>query len=781
MGRDLKIISTLLVSALVLTSSVSSKPTNHSPLLTSSKDHKEISTSKNSPNPPSKKQRDRNRSQKHILILDLLRSGKDREAIDQWERLQKNDPHELGLSDERFAWYLAKAFMHRGSPDKGIQLYRRFYYRLDTMTEAERAAVGEEIIFGGIGVRPDEVNVAIGHGQCPLCHSFVQGLDRPTAPSLHGIIKRSRDLIASPAYQNRPTNTEQPEAFPGSGRATTTMEYLAESNICPSCFIALGKWFSLYQGKVIFPDGSGASPEPRIHKPPISLTMDEMIAIDTWLFLQEGQKPPPLDVMRAAYYKFVRRSDVPTNGYIGINLAALYDAQGDLKTTRDLLKMVKSDNPPLKPAEFTPVNLRQKVWLDLFSSLDQWPDNPDMFVHLKHDPELVQRYPDILKVPKQPLLADPKIPSSTGVTTLAVAYQQLVAAGEYPRWSPDGTKLLFTRCGKEGCSIWEAHPALEAPYKTRILIANGAYGDWSPDGKNIVYVKDQQEIWLYKINSYQPRLLTPLPPHAEPTPLWSANGQEIFVLEEGAEANTCSKATYNLESQTWKREPTDGAGERQYRQGFSGAHQHFLESDHSGPCQAFSVIPTMGSESVVDFLSTTRTSKAFSIQDSGDIQILPPAGLIWAIDQDGTFATLLVRFGRNPVFSPDKSRLVYEHVIKYKWRERPVLTRRIHIARLHKISTRVKQFSVKAGLADGIAPGDFLLVYSQSAQDSRAIGTVRVSEAKEHRARVQIAVDTHHPWLSPYGLYHPPILPGDTVKIPRSSSHAVLLVPSTKR
>lgn len=45
---------------------------------------------------------------------------------------------------------------------------------------------------------------------------------------------------------------------------------------------------------------------PKIHKPPISLTIDEMIAIDTWLLKHGGEAVPSMAAMRAAYEKFLR-------------------------------------------------------------------------------------------------------------------------------------------------------------------------------------------------------------------------------------------------------------------------------------------------------------------------------------------------------------------------------------------------------------------------------------------------------------------------------------------
>jgi hypothetical protein len=42
-----------------------------------------------------------------------------------------------------------------------------------------------------------------------------------------------------------------------------------------------------------------------IHKPPIGLSIDEQIAVDTFLFYREGGEVPSAKEIRAAYEKFV--------------------------------------------------------------------------------------------------------------------------------------------------------------------------------------------------------------------------------------------------------------------------------------------------------------------------------------------------------------------------------------------------------------------------------------------------------------------------------------------
>ena len=143
------------------------------------------------------------------------------------------------------------------------------------MTVRERADLGELLIFGMEG--GSEIRGAIGRAQCPLCHGFEKGFPSERAPNLWGIPYKKRNKA-------------------------TPLEYLAESHICPSCYIVGG-----YSHGTV---GSESS-MPAIHKPPISLSIDELIAIDTWLYYREGLVPPSPQEIEQAYRKFIPKSEWP--------------------------------------------------------------------------------------------------------------------------------------------------------------------------------------------------------------------------------------------------------------------------------------------------------------------------------------------------------------------------------------------------------------------------------------------------------------------------------------
>ena len=172
------------------------------------------------------------------------------------------------------------------------------------MSPLQLADEGEKIIFGGIG--QSRVQGAIGKGQCPLCHGFNKGFLSERAPNLFGIADRSKERLEDPRYSKgnpEARDTVDKEAFPGAGTAETVQEYIAESHACPSCFVV--EEFGL--------KGSNdrESQMPRIHKPPISLTLGELAAVDTWMYVREGKEPPTFDEILASYEKFIPEADRP--------------------------------------------------------------------------------------------------------------------------------------------------------------------------------------------------------------------------------------------------------------------------------------------------------------------------------------------------------------------------------------------------------------------------------------------------------------------------------------
>ncbi len=174
-----------------------------------------------------------------------------------------------------------------------------------SLTAQQLADEGEKIIFGGIGKNTEQG--AVGKGQCPLCHAFHAGMLGERAPNLQGLPGRAgKERLEDPKYSmGKPAGRvfADKEAFPGAGTAENGQEYIAESHACPSCYVV--------EGYGVKGTNDKESPMPAIHKPPISLSLPELAAVDTWLYLREGVDAPTYEEMIKSYEKFIPEADRP--------------------------------------------------------------------------------------------------------------------------------------------------------------------------------------------------------------------------------------------------------------------------------------------------------------------------------------------------------------------------------------------------------------------------------------------------------------------------------------
>lgn len=183
-----------------------------------------------------------------------------------------------------------------GFPTKEVKL------DVYNMRPLQLADEGEKIIFGEIG--QSKIQGTIGRGQCPLCHLFHRDMLSERAPNLWGITDRAHERLKDPRYhQDSPLerDTVEKEAYPGSGTATNPLEYIAESLVCPSCYVVAGygvRWTN-----------DTESPGVKLHRPPISLSVSDFIAVTTWLYIHDGKKPPAPEEIETAYRKFIPPSE----------------------------------------------------------------------------------------------------------------------------------------------------------------------------------------------------------------------------------------------------------------------------------------------------------------------------------------------------------------------------------------------------------------------------------------------------------------------------------------
>ena len=314
-----------------------------------------------------------------------LKSKKYREAIQEWERGSSSHPEikRSLLGSRGFLWDIPRAYIRVGESSKAIELFAPTRYIASDSVE-ERAKAGEALILGEIvSPEPSENKGLVGKAQCTLCHTVSKWKWRQECrhsrcgPELKGISVRTKALLKTQEYLEQRAKSVQPESFPGSSIPNTVIEYLAESNICPSCYVV--------PGYLNWPNTQGEeSRMPPINGAGIWLSRDEMIAVDTWILVQDDEEAPPLSVMRAAYDKFLPKEDDP-GSLSGLFLASLYDAAGNYTVA---LRLVE---------ETYPIVWRRKPSESIGYTMDQWRNDPEMFAHMKTQPDLVVRFPVLLK------------------------------------------------------------------------------------------------------------------------------------------------------------------------------------------------------------------------------------------------------------------------------------------------------------------------------------------------------------------------------------------------
>jgi formylglycine-generating enzyme required for sulfatase activity len=325
--------------------------------------------------------RDKDRIALEERIRGLSKEERYQEATTQWEKAFGLDPH-LRDKLDRLRWLLAQAYVKQHQYDKAINIFKP--HDFDTFSIEQRAELGEILLFGETGLYPVGEGYLIGRAQCALCHAFSKdaGMTRnpspPWGPHFFAFTGRIKRLIASPQYQQRSKKTEQPEAFPGSGIATSVIEYLAESNVCPSCYITPG--FGIRGSQ------DHESPMPKIHSAPISLSIDEMIAIDTYLLKKEQEEIPPLSAMRAAYEKFLRPAD-QAGAYERMQLASLYDVKGD---TAEAIRLLDASYTVVEPMM---MNMSERQLASFLQDV--------RFPNLEQQPEVVAKFPLLFQMSRK--------------------------------------------------------------------------------------------------------------------------------------------------------------------------------------------------------------------------------------------------------------------------------------------------------------------------------------------------------------------------------------------
>lgn len=154
------------------------------------------------------------------------------------------------------------------------------------------AAMPEELAKVGRTIAAGEGGASrVTRGRCLLCHTLGRDDVPGFGPTLFAVAEMAKTRVAAPA-----TN-----AGASRSRARTSVEYLVESLVCPSCFIVPGFGEEGSHDRV--------SPMPRFQKPPAALSALELVAVVEWLLTKDGGRPAEPDEIKAAVLAFTPIED----------------------------------------------------------------------------------------------------------------------------------------------------------------------------------------------------------------------------------------------------------------------------------------------------------------------------------------------------------------------------------------------------------------------------------------------------------------------------------------
>jgi len=125
-----------------------------------------------------------------------------------------------------------------------------------------------------------------------------------------------------------------------------------------------------------------------------------------------------------------------------------------------------------------------------------------------------------------------------------------------PRWSPDGTQILFTQIGADGHARIYIVPSQGGGTPSELLPEEKegkGDGYWSPDGRKIVFSSVQSDLQVLDLGTHQ---ITTLPGSKGTfSPRWSPNGRFIAGDRHDAPGGL---TVFDLETQRWSVLPEKG-------------------------------------------------------------------------------------------------------------------------------------------------------------------------------------------------------------------------------
>jgi Tol biopolymer transport system component len=101
---------------------------------------------------------------------------------------------------------------------------------------------------------------------------------------------------------------------------------------------------------------------------------------------------------------------------------------------------------------------------------------------------------------------------------------------DFPRLSPDGSTILFTRSRGSERSLYRAPVIPGEPNK---VLNNAQFGDWSPDGRRIAFVRWPEEggsiIGIAGVDGSAEKMVHRIPEYRCSIPRWSPDGRSLAI------------------------------------------------------------------------------------------------------------------------------------------------------------------------------------------------------------------------------------------------------------
>jgi TolB protein len=116
--------------------------------------------------------------------------------------------------------------------------------------------------------------------------------------------------------------------------------------------------------------------------------------------------------------------------------------------------------------------------------------------------------------------------------------RRLVSAGAYPTWSADGRWIAFVAGAPGEQQLFKVKPGGRGRAQLTHLTGSVLDPDWSPDGRRLVYivVRDRNyDVWVARANGKAARRLT-MATGQDLGPSWSPDGKRIVYGSQGSTA-----------------------------------------------------------------------------------------------------------------------------------------------------------------------------------------------------------------------------------------------------